>query len=255
MEPDFTPKQKTPEEIAQLEKSRTISDAQFLTEGAEYAIKSETGEKSFNPTKKQIEKEHEKMENVLMKDRINRYFEFMQGEIRALISVGDEISADSLKSKMEFSKIEDVQDAVFKDGRWAVTFKDGAVEEARHHMERDIIKKESDSKNEMLREKWPLTTEYLVELLGMDENQGCLYCCFGGPTKENRSGRTGQKNLHLYNPWPKFLDIVKKEIGMEPNDLEIALEKFENSNEPNSRSICFASGPRGVREVLLKTMK
>jgi len=45
MEPNMEqPKQYTPEEIVQLEKSRTISDAELLSRGAEYSI-NEKGEK------------------------------------------------------------------------------------------------------------------------------------------------------------------------------------------------------------------
>jgi len=45
MEPKFEqPKQYTPEEIAEMEKSRTISDAELLKGGAEYSI-NEKGEK------------------------------------------------------------------------------------------------------------------------------------------------------------------------------------------------------------------
>ena len=45
MEPKFEqPKQYTPEEIAGLEKSRTISDAELLKGGAQYSV-NEKGEK------------------------------------------------------------------------------------------------------------------------------------------------------------------------------------------------------------------
>lgn len=47
------PKQYTPEEIAQLEKSRTISDAELLKGGAEYAV-NEKGEKRLEVSKKQL---------------------------------------------------------------------------------------------------------------------------------------------------------------------------------------------------------
>ncbi|KKU81895.1 MAG: hypothetical protein UY07_C0007G0049 [Parcubacteria group bacterium GW2011_GWA1_47_8] len=53
MEPKFEPKQYTSEEIANLEKSRTISDAELLKGGAEYSV-DEKGEK----------------ENLLVEDKI-----------------------------------------------------------------------------------------------------------------------------------------------------------------------------------------
>lgn len=52
MEPKFEPKQYTPEEIAELEKSRTISDAELLKDGAEYVV-GEGGEKQLNATEQQ----------------------------------------------------------------------------------------------------------------------------------------------------------------------------------------------------------
>lgn len=48
-----TPKY-TPEQIAELEKSRTISDAELLKGGAEYVV-DEKGEKRLEITKKQLE--------------------------------------------------------------------------------------------------------------------------------------------------------------------------------------------------------
>ncbi len=47
------PKQYTPEEIAEMEKSRTISDAELLKGGAEYIV-SEEGEKVLHATEEQI---------------------------------------------------------------------------------------------------------------------------------------------------------------------------------------------------------
>lgn len=43
------PKQYTPEEIAEMEKTRTISDAELLKEGAKYVV-DEKGEKRLEPT-------------------------------------------------------------------------------------------------------------------------------------------------------------------------------------------------------------
>ncbi|MBI5400745.1 MAG: hypothetical protein HZB12_01345 [Candidatus Yonathbacteria bacterium] len=54
MEPKFEPKQYTPGEIAQLEKSRTISDAELLKSGAEYMVGPEGQEPVLNPTNEQI---------------------------------------------------------------------------------------------------------------------------------------------------------------------------------------------------------
>ena len=49
-----TPKQLTPEEIAKLEKSRTISDANFLEKGAEYVV-DDNGNKHLRITDEQLE--------------------------------------------------------------------------------------------------------------------------------------------------------------------------------------------------------
>ena len=51
------PKQYTPEEIAQLEKSRTISDSRLLKEGAEYSL-NEKGEKVLIPSQEQKDSIH-----------------------------------------------------------------------------------------------------------------------------------------------------------------------------------------------------
>jgi hypothetical protein len=49
------PKEYSPEEIAEIEKNRTLSDAGLLTRGAEYII-NEKNEKELELTKKQIER-------------------------------------------------------------------------------------------------------------------------------------------------------------------------------------------------------
>lgn len=51
---EFKPKQYTPEEITRLEKSRTISDAELLKDGAEYMVGPEGQEPVLNPTDEQI---------------------------------------------------------------------------------------------------------------------------------------------------------------------------------------------------------
>lgn len=71
MEPKFEqPKQYTPEEIAQLEKSRTISDAELLKGGAEYEV-NERGETSITPTAEQFNMMHERFvkEEGFLKER------------------------------------------------------------------------------------------------------------------------------------------------------------------------------------------
>lgn len=64
------PKQYTLEEIAELEKSRTISDAELL-KGGRYSF-NEEGEKILNPTKEQIEKIHKKLEADLKEGGIEQ---------------------------------------------------------------------------------------------------------------------------------------------------------------------------------------
>ncbi len=62
MEPKIEqPKQYTPEEIAELEKSRTISDAELFKGGAEYEVDKE-GKKLLMATEKQKEKMDIEME-------------------------------------------------------------------------------------------------------------------------------------------------------------------------------------------------
>lgn len=86
MEPKFEPKQYTPEEIAQLEKSRTISDAELLKGGAEYSI-NEKGEK----------------ENLLATDEQKYEVNGNQGRLERLLSMikesgihhGDRITVDT----------------------------------------------------------------------------------------------------------------------------------------------------------------
>ncbi|OHA79291.1 MAG: hypothetical protein A2747_02510 [Candidatus Yonathbacteria bacterium RIFCSPHIGHO2_01_FULL_44_41] len=63
MEPKFEPKQYTLEEIAEMEKSRTISDANLLIKGAEYFF-DKKGEKKLDATNMQEEYlEYEKILN------------------------------------------------------------------------------------------------------------------------------------------------------------------------------------------------
>ena len=51
------PSEATPEEIAQLEKSRTISDSNFLKDGAEYSINEKGGKSNLLTSQKYIESE------------------------------------------------------------------------------------------------------------------------------------------------------------------------------------------------------
>jgi hypothetical protein len=55
------PKMPTPEEIAKIEKNRTISDAELLKEGAEWEIDDSGEKKALNITKKQEKKICEEM--------------------------------------------------------------------------------------------------------------------------------------------------------------------------------------------------
>ena len=55
--PEGKPKY-TPEQIAELEKSRTISDAELLKGGAEYVV-DEKEEKRLGITKKQLEEKRQ----------------------------------------------------------------------------------------------------------------------------------------------------------------------------------------------------
>lgn len=69
-------KKKTPEEIAELEKSRTLSDAAFLWKGAFYTINNK-GEKILNPLPEHIEHWRKEMKEKLKykglsEDEINR---------------------------------------------------------------------------------------------------------------------------------------------------------------------------------------
>lgn len=59
-----TPKIPSPEEMAQIEKERTLSDAKLLKEGTEYKF-DETGQKSFELTEEQIEQARKEMEQEL----------------------------------------------------------------------------------------------------------------------------------------------------------------------------------------------
>jgi len=67
------PKQPTPEEIADMEKSRTISDAELLKDGAEYKIDEETGEKHLQPTKEQVGVIHNDLEIESAQDKETAY--------------------------------------------------------------------------------------------------------------------------------------------------------------------------------------
>jgi len=49
------PKKPTPEEIAEIEKSRTLSDAELLKGGAKYDVDEETGDTRIKTTEEQIE--------------------------------------------------------------------------------------------------------------------------------------------------------------------------------------------------------
>lgn len=67
------PKQYTPEEIAEFEKSRTISDAELLKGGAEYAV-NEDGEKRLVSTKKQTKEFEQEFKEEERREEIGNYF-------------------------------------------------------------------------------------------------------------------------------------------------------------------------------------
>lgn len=74
MQPNMEqPKQYTPEEIAQLEKSRTISDAELLEDGAEYTV-SKDGEKRLHFTADQYLRDID-IENIKNFDQLSQILE------------------------------------------------------------------------------------------------------------------------------------------------------------------------------------
>src|SRR3989344_5223073 len=66
------PNQPTPEEIAEMEKSRTISDAELLEDGAEYVV-DEEGEKILHTTDEQKKKLHGIIEFSPKKEKYYKY--------------------------------------------------------------------------------------------------------------------------------------------------------------------------------------
>lgn len=71
MEPKFEqPKQYTPEEIAEIEKSRTVSDAELLKEGAEYEINEKGEKENFSLTEHQAQWAKKKMESGILEERL-----------------------------------------------------------------------------------------------------------------------------------------------------------------------------------------
>lgn len=179
------PKQYTKEEIAELEKSRTISDADFLNNGAKYDVNMESGEKQLILNDEQIEKEKGDMEKILKEERIDSYFHFLKSNAKILEQNGG-TEALSLSMSRISSDRGLVEDAVFDNGVWQVTFKDGKVEEIEHaHRKSELFKS--------LEEKIPKTTNAIEELLLAEKMCGCLYCSeeYKKESAYRGSGRAG----------------------------------------------------------------
>ena len=71
------PKQYTPEEIAEMEKSRTISDAELLKGGAEYSVNEKGEKENLLVTNEQSEKLHEEFRSEELKkaqEIVNKLF-------------------------------------------------------------------------------------------------------------------------------------------------------------------------------------
>jgi len=78
-----SPKMLSPEEMAEIEKERTLSDAELLKEGAEYKF-DESGQKRFELTEEQVERARKEMEQELKKkegmEEVN-YIETEKGSV------------------------------------------------------------------------------------------------------------------------------------------------------------------------------
>ena len=97
------PKQKTPEEIAEIEKSRTISDAELLKGGAEYAVDEREEKKNLLITEDQrynIIKEHENDPEVRVRELFKTLEKTFGQDIKSLDERDSklrEASADMIK--------------------------------------------------------------------------------------------------------------------------------------------------------------
>ena len=111
------PKQYTPEEIAQLEKSRTISDAKLLKDGAEYSV-NEKGDKAIILTEEQKKALHDSME--FSPKRMEIYSKYIdKKEVEDYLTALDsekEVDWSSLTDKIrERERSEGVSDRMMAD--------------------------------------------------------------------------------------------------------------------------------------------
>lgn len=74
-----TPKMPSPEEMAEIEKARILSDAELLKEGAEYKF-DEIGQKSFELSTEQIERARKEMEQELSKKESKEEVNYIETE-------------------------------------------------------------------------------------------------------------------------------------------------------------------------------
>ncbi len=268
------PKQYTKEELTELEKSRTLSDADFLNNGANYDVNIESGEKQLILNDEQIEKEKGSMEKILKNERIDRYFTFLKSNAEILKQNGD-TEALSLSMSRISSDYGLVEDAVFDNGVWKVTFKDGKVEEIAHaHRKSELFKS--------LEEKIPKTAKAIENLLQLKQTCGCLYCVEYNERKKlnwewNEEGsdtglyfsckflvpgsddepkdlvelveikKSTDENLLKSRRWGWFFNSVKDEIGMTPTDF---IKEALDSSEYTKKFDCNF-GPEDLKRVLL----
>lgn len=113
MKPKFEqPKQYTPEQIAEMEKSRTISDAELLGGGAEYVV-DEKGEKSMETTVEQ-----KQILEVTQIEAVRAEIEAMatQEQKRAIQEVSAETSPETLEERKDQERrTENARDFTAKD--------------------------------------------------------------------------------------------------------------------------------------------
>lgn len=149
MENKFGSQPQSPtKERAETKEARTISDAELLKNGASY----EGDDLVLVPTEKQIVKAKEEMDEEMRKNRVVRYFEYLDNEIEGLKEKNMLDEVDILEKR----KVSDrgiIEDAVFENNKWILVPKNKEVGVAKKEMNlfeaQKAFRKEVDERERM----------------------------------------------------------------------------------------------------------
>jgi hypothetical protein len=111
------PNMPSPEEVAKIEKERTLSDAKFIKDGAEYVVDEDTKEKRLDPTNKQIEVEsginQERYEDLLKE--FDRQTETLIEKYKYHLSVDEDVFLSHYIEPLK-EKLKELSSQEFKEG-------------------------------------------------------------------------------------------------------------------------------------------